>query len=121
MLELKGCIVTIDAMGCQRAIAKQIVEQGGDYVLGLKGNQGTLQESVEDFFEVAMGLFLLGKWVWVKVGLIGTMVFVLALIPIHPAQIAWAGSVVANIYLLTKDFDADVISMIRNRKRRKKN
>jgi predicted transposase YbfD/YdcC len=53
LLELKGCIVTIDAMGCQRAIAAQIRAQGGDYVLGLKGNQSALQESVEDFFEVA--------------------------------------------------------------------
>jgi len=53
LLELKGCIVTIDAMGCQRAIAAQIIAQGGDYVLGLKGNQSALQESVEDFFEAA--------------------------------------------------------------------
>jgi len=53
LLELKGCIVTIDAMGCQRAIAAQIVEQGGDYVLGLKGNQGVLHEEVEDFFTAA--------------------------------------------------------------------
>ena len=54
LLELKGGIVTIDAMGCQRALAAQIVAQGGDYVLGLKGNQRTLQERVEDFFTVAM-------------------------------------------------------------------
>ncbi len=54
LLELKGCIVTIDAMGCQRAIAEQIIAQGGDYVLGLKGNQSVLQEGVEDFFTVAM-------------------------------------------------------------------
>lgn len=53
LLELKGCIVTIDAMGCQRAIAEQIIDQGGDYVLGLKGNQGRLQEAVEDFFTTA--------------------------------------------------------------------
>jgi DDE_Tnp_1-associated/Transposase DDE domain len=38
LLDLHGCIVTIDAMGCQRAIAERIVEQGGDYVLGLKEN-----------------------------------------------------------------------------------
>jgi hypothetical protein len=38
LLELKGCIVTLDAMGCQRAIAKQIKAQQGDYVMGLKGN-----------------------------------------------------------------------------------
>ena len=53
LLEIKGCIVTIDAMGCQRAIAKQIIEQGADYVLGLKGNQGHLHEAVEDFFTLA--------------------------------------------------------------------
>ena len=54
LLELKGCIVTIDAMGCQRDIAKQIIEQKGDYVLGLKGNQGLLHEAVKDYFEVAI-------------------------------------------------------------------
>ncbi len=43
LLELRGCLVTIDAMGCQTAIAAQIVAQGGDYVLGLKGNQSALQ------------------------------------------------------------------------------
>lgn len=53
LLELKGCIVTIDAMGCQRGIAAQIVEQEGDYVLGLKGNQGALHEAVEEFFTTA--------------------------------------------------------------------
>ncbi|MBK1722821.1 ISAs1 family transposase, partial [Thiocystis violacea] len=53
LLELKGCIVTIDAMGCQTKIAEQIIEQGGDYVLGLKGNQSTLRDEVEDFFDTA--------------------------------------------------------------------
>lgn len=53
LLELKGCIITIDAMGCQRAIAQQIIKQEGDYVLGLKGNQSKLHEAVEDFFETA--------------------------------------------------------------------
>jgi predicted transposase YbfD/YdcC len=49
-LDLHGGIVTIDAMGCQRAIAERIVDQGGDYVLGLKGNQGSLHEAVEEYF-----------------------------------------------------------------------
>ncbi len=53
LFEIKGCIVTIDAMGCQKKIAKQIIEQGGDYVLGLKGNQGTLLEAVEKVFTEA--------------------------------------------------------------------
>lgn len=53
VLEVKGCIVTIDAMGCQRAIAKQIVEQEGEYVLALKQNQGNLYGEVEQFFSVA--------------------------------------------------------------------
>ena len=46
MLSLKGTIVTTDALNCQRAIAQQIVDQGGDYVLALKGNQGTLHDDV---------------------------------------------------------------------------
>ena len=53
LLDIHGCIVTIDAMGCQKAIAKQIIEQDGDYVLALKGNQSGLQEAVESVFEQA--------------------------------------------------------------------
>jgi predicted transposase YbfD/YdcC len=53
MLELHGCIVTTDAMGCQRAIVEQIIDQGGDYVLGLKGNQGSLHDAVQDCFTTA--------------------------------------------------------------------
>ncbi|GHU80647.1 hypothetical protein FACS1894191_6380 [Clostridia bacterium] len=47
MLELKGCIVTIDAMGCQKDIAKQITKAEADYVFGLKGNQTSLHEAVQ--------------------------------------------------------------------------
>ena len=50
VLELKGCIVTIDAMGCQQKIARQIQEQNGDYLLGLKGNQENTREAVEEHF-----------------------------------------------------------------------
>jgi predicted transposase YbfD/YdcC len=53
MLEIAGCIGTIDAMGCQREIAAQIIEQKADYLLSLKGNQGTLHEDVADYFEWA--------------------------------------------------------------------
>ena len=52
-LELKGCIVTLDAMGCQRTIAKQVKEGGGDYVLALKRNQPGLDRAVREYFEVA--------------------------------------------------------------------
>ncbi len=51
LLTLKGAIVTIDAMGCQRDIARKIKDKEADYVLALKGNQGTLREDVELFFE----------------------------------------------------------------------
>src|SRR5271166_2283031 len=51
MLSLKGTIVTADALNCQRAIARQIVDQGGDYVLALKGNQGTLHDDVSTFLD----------------------------------------------------------------------
>ncbi len=49
MMAIEGAIVTIDAMGCQRDIAQQILDQKADYVLALKGNQGTLCEDVEVF------------------------------------------------------------------------
>ena len=53
VLDIKGCIVTIDAMGCQTAIATKIIKKKGDYVLALKGNQSGLYEEVKDFFKVA--------------------------------------------------------------------
>jgi predicted transposase YbfD/YdcC len=53
VLDLARCIVTIDALGCQVEIAKQIVAQGADYVLALKGNQATLHEAVQELFEYA--------------------------------------------------------------------
>jgi predicted transposase YbfD/YdcC len=53
LLMLNGCIVTIDAMGCQTAIAEQIVEQGADYVLPVKGNQPYLLEDITLFFDLA--------------------------------------------------------------------
>ncbi len=53
MLELNGCIVTIDAMGCQKEIAQTILECGADYVLAVKQNQGALYEDLKDLFEEA--------------------------------------------------------------------
>ena len=54
LLDVSGCIVTIDAMGTQTEIAQQkIIDQGADYVLSLKGNQGTLHTDVEQLFDWA--------------------------------------------------------------------
>ena len=46
LLDIKGSIITIDAMGTQRAIAEKIIDNGGDYILAVKGNQGCLEEEV---------------------------------------------------------------------------
>jgi predicted transposase YbfD/YdcC len=54
LLDLNGALVTIDAMGCQKNIAKQIVEQGGDYLLTVKDNQGRLAEDIRACFEKAL-------------------------------------------------------------------
>lgn len=51
IIMVKGCIVTIDAMGCQKEIASKIVEKEGDYLLALKGNQGHLLDDVKEAFE----------------------------------------------------------------------
>ena len=53
MLALEGCIVTIDAMGCQKEIAQGILERGADYVLAVKQNQRRLYEDLKDLFEEA--------------------------------------------------------------------
>ena len=54
LLSLKGCTVTIDAMGCQTEIAAQIREQKGHYVLALKGNQSGLADDMQQLFEQGM-------------------------------------------------------------------
>jgi predicted transposase YbfD/YdcC len=51
LLEISGALVTIDAMGCQTEIAKQIVNAEADYCLAVKGNQPTLHEGIQDFFQ----------------------------------------------------------------------
>lgn len=56
MLELEGCMVTIDAMGCQTAIAGQIVQSEGNYLLGLKNNQESLYEAVKALFHTSGGV-----------------------------------------------------------------
>jgi predicted transposase YbfD/YdcC len=53
MLELKGAVVTLDAAGCQKAIARQIRDQEGDYLLAVKGNQPALHEAVARVFAAA--------------------------------------------------------------------
>jgi len=51
-LELSGAVVTIDAMGCQRAIAEKIVDKKADYILAVKENQGHLLEEIKDSFQM---------------------------------------------------------------------
>ena len=53
MIDVKGRIITTDAMGCQKDIVKRIIEKKGDYVLCLKGNQESLHEEVKYFFDEA--------------------------------------------------------------------
>jgi predicted transposase YbfD/YdcC len=61
ILEIKGCIVTIDAMGCQKEIAKKIVEQEADYCLALKANHQIMYGEVEEYFQKEIKLNFIGK------------------------------------------------------------
>lgn len=63
VLELNGCVVTIDAIGCQVELARQIVNKGGDYVLALKQNQGHLYEDVRDLFVLEFEARAPFRWV----------------------------------------------------------
>lgn len=51
ILYIEGCVITLDAMGCQRDIVKKIIHTGADYVISLKGNQGTLHNEVEEYYD----------------------------------------------------------------------
>lgn len=53
IIEISGCIVTIDAMGCQKEIVAKIVEKKADYVISLKGNQGNLHADIKDYLDWA--------------------------------------------------------------------
>jgi predicted transposase YbfD/YdcC len=53
-LELAGCIVTLDAMGAQKQIAKEIIEADADYILALKGNQGTAHQEIMSYLDDAI-------------------------------------------------------------------
>lgn len=54
LLNITGCLVTIDAMGCQGKIAQKIVDKSADYLLAVKGNQGKLEEAINDFYRPSM-------------------------------------------------------------------
>ena len=49
-IELKGSLITIDALGCQKEIARQIVKGGGDFVIAVKDNQPKLRDAIETYF-----------------------------------------------------------------------
>jgi len=51
LLDLKGAVVTIDAMGCQKEIARDIIDEGGQYVVAVKENQPDLSEDIERVFD----------------------------------------------------------------------
>ncbi len=51
LLDLAGCIVTVDALNCQKATAEQIVDQGADYIMAVKDNQPTLAQDIAELFE----------------------------------------------------------------------
>ena len=61
LMDLKGTIVTADAMNCQKGTAEAIIDGKGDYVLALKGNQGLLYEEVRTYFDVDCRELLKGK------------------------------------------------------------
>ena len=54
LLDIKNCLVTIDAMGCQKKIAQKILDKDADYLLAVKGNQGNLNKAFKDYFKMSM-------------------------------------------------------------------
>lgn len=68
-------------------------------------------------FEIAMGLLILHKHKSVKIGLIGTMAFLIGIAPLSIIQLPWLGLLIGQAYLLTKDFDSTLLEIIQSRLR----
>jgi hypothetical protein len=68
-------------------------------------------------FEIAMGLLLLHKGMSVKIGLVGTMLFLLGIAPLSIIQLPWLGLSIGQAYLLTKDFDTTFLEIIQTKLR----
>ena len=58
LIDVEGCIVTADAMSCQKKIVKKIIEKGADYTIGLKQNQPALLQDTKDYFDSFQRKFL---------------------------------------------------------------
>ncbi|MDV7106402.1 ISAs1 family transposase, partial [Vibrio sp. TH_r3] len=54
LLDISGCLITIDAMGCQKKIAQKILDVKADYLLAVKGNQGRLEQAFDSYFDMSM-------------------------------------------------------------------
>lgn len=54
MLDISGCLITIDSMGCQQKIAQKIVNKSEDYLLAVKENQGSLEQAFNDYYSPMM-------------------------------------------------------------------
>jgi hypothetical protein len=65
-------------------------------------------------FEIAIGLLILHKQKSVRIGLIGTMVFLIGIAPLSIVQIPWLGLIIGEAYLLTKEFDSTFLEIIRS-------
>ena len=72
-------------------------------------------------FEITMGLFLLHKQKFVKIGLIGTMFFLLGIAPLSLLQLPWLGLIVGELYLFRKDFDISVLDTLQSKLRYQNN
>ena len=66
-------------------------------------------------FQIAMGLLILGKQRYVKVGLIGTIIFMIAITPLGIIQLPWLGMVLVQAFLLTKEFDKTFLEILRSK------
>ncbi|CDT94118.1 putative H repeat-associated protein (fragment) [Vibrio coralliirubri] len=54
LLDISGCLVTIDAMGCQKKIARKRLNKNADYLLAVKENQGRLEQAFDNYFDMSM-------------------------------------------------------------------
>lgn len=112
---VNGYFTFINPQGYVDYASQALIPLYRDIALAVVGLNPVLFGTMLMAFEIAMGLLLLYKGSAVKIGLVGTMLFLVGITPLSVLQFPWLGLIIAQAYLLTKDFDATFLEMLRVR------
>ena len=114
-LGVNGSFTFTNPQGYVNYASEALIPFYGDFALTVVKLNPTLFGLLLMVFEIAMGLLLLHKHRAVKIGLVGTMVFLIAISPLSLLQLPWLGLLIGQAYLLTKDFNTTFLGSIQSK------